>query len=125
MGFTIDIVKPKDNSVLQIVMNLENPKVIQEGFASLTEEEKLEVVEALKMELLKLGVDYEMSANLDSVTLAGMVYLEDMTRTTFMESLRAVRNAALMTISILSRRFNLGYESTPPHTHLDVSSPYG
>lgn len=70
LGFTIDIAKPKDNSVLQIVMNLENPKVIQEGFASLSEEEKLLIVEALKMELLKLDVDYEMSANLDSVTLA-------------------------------------------------------
>lgn len=106
-------------------MDLENTKAVQESFATLTDEEKLQTVEALKMELLKLGVDYEMSTNLDFVTLADMVYLEDMTRTTFMGSLRAVRNAALMTISILSRRFNLGYESTPPHTHLDVSSPYG
>jgi hypothetical protein len=125
LGFTIEIAKPKDNSILQIVMKLENPKVIQKGFASMTGEEQLQIIEILKMELLKLDVDYEIASNLDSVMLANLVYLEDMTRTTFMKSLKSVRNAALLTISILSRRFNPGYESIPPHTHLDVSSPYG
>lgn len=125
LGFAINIAKPKDNSILQIVMKLESPKVIQDGFASLTGAEKLQHVEELKMELLKLDVDYEISANLDSVTIADVVYLEDMTRTIFMDALRSVRNAALVTISILSRKFNPGYEPTPLHTHLDVSSPYG
>lgn len=125
LGFTIDIAKPKDNSILQIVMRLGNPKEVQEGYVSLTGEEKIRIVEGLKMELLKLGVDYELSAKLESVTIAKVVYLEDMNRTMFMESLRAVRNASLLTISILSRSFNLGYKSIPPHTHLDVSSPYG
>lgn len=125
LGFIIDIAKPKDNSIIQMVMRLENPKVIQDGFASITVDEKLQLVEELKMELLKFVVDYEISTNLSSVTLASIVYLEDMTRTTFMEALRSVRNGALATISILSRRFNPGFESTPPHTHLDVSSPYG
>jgi hypothetical protein len=125
LGFTIDIAKPKDNSILQIAMKLSNSKAIQDGFASLTVEEKLLIVEVLKMELLKLDVDYSISANLDAVMLANIVYLKDMTRTSFMKSLKSVRNAALMTISILSGRFNPGYESTPPHTHLDISSPYG
>lgn len=125
LGFTINIAKPKDNSILQIVMKLASPKVIQNGFASLTMEEKLQHVDELKMELLKLDVDYEISANLESVMIADIVYLEDMTRTTFMDALRSVRNGALVTISFLSRKFNPGYESTPPHTHLDVSSPYG
>lgn len=125
LGFTINIAKPKDNSILRIVMKLASPKVIQNGFASLTVEEKLQHVDELKMELLKLDVDYEISANLESVMIADIVYLEDMTRTTFMDALRSVRNGALVTISFLSRKFNPGYESTPPHTHLDVSSPYG
>lgn len=125
LGFTINIAKPKDNSILQIVMKLASPKVIQNGFASLTMEEKLQHVDELKMELLKLDVDYEISTNLESVMIADIVYLEDMTRTTFMDALRSVRNGALVTISFLSRKFNPGYESTPPHTHLDVSSPYG
>ena|SRR5574337_26578 len=125
LGFTINIAKPKDNSILQIVMELASPKVIQDGFASLTAEEKLQHVEELKIELLKIDVDYEISANLDSVTLGNIVYLEDMTRSSFMKSLKSVRNAALVTISILSERFNPGYESTPSHTHLDISSPYG
>ncbi|HET7336602.1 MAG TPA: DUF2299 family protein [Candidatus Nitrosotalea sp.] len=125
LGFTINIAKPKDNSILQIMMKLASPKVIQNGFASLTMEEKLQHVDELKMELLKLDVDYEISANLESVMIADIVYLEDMTRTTFMDALRSVRNGALVTISFLSRKFNPGYESTPPHTHLDVSSPYG
>lgn len=125
LGFTINIAKPKDNSILQIVMKLASPKVIQNGFASLTMEERLQHVDELKMELLKLDVDYEISANLESVMIADIVYLEDMTRTTFMDALRSVRNGALVTISFLSRKFNPGYESTPPHTHLDVSSPYG
>lgn len=125
LGFTINIAKPKDNSILQIVMELASPKVIQDGFASLTAEEKFQHVEELKMELLKIDVDYEISANLNSVTIGNIVYLEDMTRTSFMKSLKSVRNAALVTISILSGSFNPGYESTPSHTHLDISSPYG
>lgn len=125
LGFIINIAKPKDNSILQIVMKLASPKVVQDGFASLTAEEKLQHIEELKMELLKIDVDYEISDNLDSVTLGNIVYLEDMTRTSFMKSLKSVRNAALVTISILSGKFNPGYESTPSHTHLDISSPYG
>ena len=125
LGFVINIAKPKDNSILQIVMELSSPKVVQDGFASLTAEEKLQHIEELKMELLKIDVDYEISDNLDSVTLGNIVYLEDMTRTSFMKSLKSVRNAALVTISILSGKFNPGYESTPSHTHLDISSPYG
>lgn len=125
LGFVINIAKPKDNSILQIVMELASPKVVQDGFASLTAEEKLQHIEELKMELLKIDVDYEISDNLDSVTLGNIVYLEDMTRTSFMKSLKSVRNAALVTISILSGKFNPGYESTPSHTHLDISSPYG
>ncbi|HJT10233.1 MAG TPA: DUF2299 family protein [Candidatus Nitrosotalea sp.] len=125
LGFTINVAKPKQKSVLQIVTKLSHPPEIQKSMSSLDDEEKLELFESLKVELLKIGVDYEISDNLDSITFVKFVYLNDMTRTLFMESLKMVRNATLLVISLLSRRFTTGYQSTPPHTHLHVSSPYG
>ncbi len=125
LGFTVDIAKPKKKSVLQIVTKLVHPTEIQKAVNSLDDEEKLELFESLKRELLKLGVDYEISAILDSITFAKFVYLDDITRTLFTESLRNVRNAVLLVISLLAGRFSTGYQSLPPHTHLHVSSPYG
>lgn len=125
LGFTIDIAKLKGKPILDIVIKLTNSSAIQQGFASLTDEESMMLLENLKRELLRLGVDYNLSVNIDTVTLIKFVYLENMTRTLFMESVKLVRNAALIVISTLSQRFESGYESTPPHSHLHVSSPYG
>lgn len=125
LNFNIDVAKPKQKSMLQIVIKLVFPTEIQQAMNSLDDEETLKLLESLKRELLKIGVDYELPTKLDGITFAKFVYLDDITRTLFMESLTVVRNAALFVISLLSERFMTGYESTPPHTHLHVSSPYG
>lgn len=125
LGFTIDVAKPKKKSVLQIVTKLVHPAEIQKAMNSLDDEEKLELFENLKRELLKLGVDYEISTGFDDITFVKFVYLEDMTRTLFIESLRNVRNAVLLVISLVAGRLSTGYQSLPPHTHLHISSPYG
>lgn len=125
LGFTIDVAKPKKKSILQIVTKLVHPGEIQKAMNALDDEEKLELFETLKRELLKLGIDYEISSQLDSITFAKFVCLDDMTRTLFTDSLRNVRNAVLLVISLLAGRLSTVYQSLPLHTHLHVSSPYG
>ena len=125
VGFVIDIAKPKNKPILAFAMQLKNPPQMEQGFSSLDEVEKMKLLEGLKRELLKLGVDYDISDDMKVVTIIYHQYIEDITHTLFMESLKLVRNASLIVISILSERFTSGIASMPPHSHSELNSPYG
>lgn len=126
LGFIIDIAKPKNKQILAFAIQLINPPQILQGFSSLDGGvEKMKILEGLKRELLKLGVDYIISDDMKDVTIIYHLYVEDITHTLFMESLKLVRNASLIVISTLSERFATGTASIPPHSHSELSSPYG
>lgn len=125
LGFVIDIAKPKNKEILAFAMQLINPPQIQQGFSSLNGVEKMKLSEGLKRDLLKLGVDYNISDDMKVVTIVYHLYVEDMTHTLFMESLKLVRNASLIVISTLSEKFTSGTASMPPHSHSELNSPYG
>lgn len=125
LGFVIDIAKPKNKPIIAFAMQLRNPPQIEQGFSSLNAVEKMKLLEGLKRELLKLGVDYDMSDDMKVVTIIDHRYIEDITHTLFIESLKLVRNASLIVISILSEQFTSGVASMPSHSHSALSSPYG
>lgn len=125
LGFVIDIAKPKNKPILAFAMQLLNPPQIQQGFSSLGDIEKTKLLEGLKRELLKLGVDYNISDDMKVVTIINHLYVEDISHTLFMESLKLVRNASLIVISTLSEQFASGTASIPPHSHSELNSPYG
>ncbi|MGI0045943.1 MAG: DUF2299 family protein [Nitrosotalea sp.] len=125
LGFVIDIAKPKNKSILAFAMQLLNPPQIQQGFSSLNAIEKMKLLEGLKRELLKIGVEYNIADDMKVVTIINHLYVEDITHTLFMESLKLVRNASLIVMSTLSEKFTLGISSMPPHSHSELNSPYG
>lgn len=125
LGLEIDISKLKNKSIIVFGVRLRNPPTIQEGFTLLSEEEKIKALEELKRDLLKLGVEYNISAEFSEVTIVKEIYIQDMTRTSFMESLKVIRNAAIFLISILSEKLAVKQVATPPHSHSDLPSPYG
>lgn len=125
VGFIIDIAKPRNKPIFAFAMMLNNPPEIQQGFSSLGDVAQVKVMEGLKRDLLKFGVDYSISEDMKTVTIINYLYLEDMTHTLFMASLKLVRNAALFVISTLSEKFTSGSASIPPHSHSELSSPYG
>jgi len=125
LGLEIDIAKPKGKSIIVFGTKLQNPPAVQQGFMSIDDMEKIRTIEALKRDLIKLGVEYSISDNFSTVMIVKELYLQDLTRTVFMESLKLVRNAAIFVISILSEKLATEQTATPPHSHADLTSPYG
>jgi hypothetical protein len=125
LGFVIDIAKPKNKQILAFAMKLISPPQILQEFSSLDEVEKMKILEGYKRELLKMGVDFVISDDMKDLTIIYHLYIEDITHTLFMGSLKLVRNASLIIISTLSERFASGTSSIPPHSHSELSSPYG
>lgn len=125
LGLEIDIAKPKGKSIIVFGTKLQNPSAVQQGFMSLGDAEKIRTLEKLKRDLIRLGVEYSISDNFSIVTIVKELYLQDLTRTAFMESLRLVRNAAIFVISILSEKLATEQTATPSHSHADLTSPYG
>ncbi len=125
LGLEVDISKLKDKSIIVFGIRLRNPPTIQKGFTALAEEEKIKILEELKRDLMRLGVEYNISAEFSDVVIVKELYIQDLTRTSFMESLKQVRNAAIFVISILSEKLASKQIATPPHSHSDLPSPYG
>lgn len=125
LGFVIDIAKPKNKQILAFAMQLISPPQILQVFSSLEHVERMKILEGFKRELLKIGVDYVISDDMKDVTIIYHLYIEDITHTLFMGALKLVRNASLIIISTLSEQFASGTASIPPHSHSELSSPYG
>lgn len=125
LGLEIDIAKIKTKSIIVFGTRLRNPPTIQQGFIPLAEAEKIKTLEELKRDLIKLGVEYNISDKFSEVTIIKELYMQDITRTSFMESLKLVRNAAIFVISILSEKLATEQTATPPHSHSTLPSPYG
>ncbi|MDE1861401.1 MAG: DUF2299 family protein [Thaumarchaeota archaeon] len=125
LGLELDISKLTNKSIIVFGTKLRNSLPVQQAFMALTEEEKIKILEELKRDLIRLGVDYNISANFSDVVIVKELYIQDLTRTCFMESLKMVRNAAIFVISILSEKLAIKQIATPPHSHSDLPSPYG
>lgn len=125
LGLVIETTKPKNKSFLINGIKIHNTPEIQKGFSLLNTLEKFEFLEYLKRELLSQGVDFNLSKKMDDLTIASFVYLEDLTRTLFMNSIKSIRNSATIVISILLEKFSLSESPTPHHSHSHLISPYG
>ncbi|MDE2026861.1 MAG: DUF2299 family protein [Patescibacteria group bacterium] len=125
LGLEVDISKLKGKSIIVFGTKLRNSPSIQQAFMALAEEEKIKVLEELKRDLIRLGVEYNISGEFSDIVIVREIYIEDLTRTSFMDSLKIVRNATIFVISILSEKLAIKQVPTPPHSHSDLPSPYG
>lgn len=125
LGLVIDIAKPKNKSFLINAMKIKYPSQMKESFSLLSPIQKFKFLEMIKRNLLELNVDFTISSEMDHLDIVNYVYLEDLTRTVFMNSLKSIRNAGTITISLLTEEFSLIRTPTPHHTHSNMISPYG
>lgn len=125
LNLVIDIAKPKNKSFLVTAIKIIYPEEMQKSFSLLTDIEKFKFLEKIKRNLLEQNVDFNLSKKMDHIDIVDYVYLEDLTRTNFMKSIKSVRNAATITVSTLIQEFSLIHNPTPHHTHSNLISPYG
>lgn len=125
LDLVIEITKPKNKLFLINGVKLHITPEIQKGFSSLNAIEKFEFLEYLKRELMSQGVDFNLSSKMDDLTIVSFVYLEDLSRTLFMNSIKSVRNSATIAISTLLEKFSLTKNPTSHHSHSHLISPYG
>jgi hypothetical protein len=125
LDLVIEITKPKNKLFLVNGVKLHITPEIQKGFSSLNTIKKFEFLEHLKRELLGQSVDFNLSSTMDELVIVHFVYLEDLSRTIFMNSIKSVRNSATISISTLLEKFSLSNNPTPHRSHSDLISPYG
>ncbi|GEM_PF-2248917 len=125
LGLQVDISKLTGKSIIVFGTKLRNSPPIQQAFMSFAETEKIKILEELKRDLIRLGVEYSISGNFSDMVIVKELYIQDLTRTSFMESLKMVRNASIFVISILSEKLAIKQIATPPHSHSELPSPYG
>lgn len=105
IGLIIDITKPKGKSFLVNGTEIKNSTEIQQKFSGLTEIEKFEFLELLKRDLLTQGIDFGLANGIEYITITHTLYIEDLSRTLFMDSVKSVRNATTFAISTLIEEF--------------------
>ncbi|SRR5579875_431259 len=125
LGLQVDISKLTGKSIIVFGSKLHNSAPIQQAFISLSETEKIKIPEELKRDLIRLGVEYSISGDFSDIIIVKEIYIQDLTRTSFMESLKMVRNACIFVTSIMSERLAIRQIATPPHSHSELPSPYG
>src|SRR5574340_622530 len=75
LGLEIDIAKLKARPIIVFGTRLRNPPPIQQGFVSLADAEKIKILEELKRDLIKLGVEYNISDKFSEVTIGKEIYM--------------------------------------------------
>lgn len=116
LGFFIDIVKPKNKPVLLIAMTIGNTPEFIQSFLTIKEKERIRIIGGIQRELLKFGVEHNVQPNAsrpERISITDILYPEDITRTSFMGSIRRVKLASLYTIWSLNQKFMPDKEPTP------------
>lgn len=110
--------KPENIDVIGITMTIRLPKKITDIVAKLTDNQRIELTQAMHRELLKLIQDHAIDPNLKQIEVDERVYLDGFTKQKFMESFRKARNVHLYLISVLRNKFGgeaVTTTSTPEH----------
>ena len=116
LGFFIDIMKPKNKPFLVIAMTIGNSPQFMQSFLSIKEKEGIRIIGGIQRELLKFGVEHTVQPSAsqpERISITDILYLEDVTRTSFMGSIRRVKLASLYTIWSLHQKFMPDKEPTP------------
>jgi len=98
-----------------IVAQINCPKEVTDIFKQVKDDLKIELTQSMHRELLKMIHDHTVDKDLKNINITERVYLENLTRQNFINSLIKVRNAYLYLISILVGDF-AGLKTPQPTT---------
>lgn len=79
----------------------------KEKYIQLDDNKKRDLIYELRRQILLLGVGYDgIGEPLEKVIFEDILYVEDLNKSSFLQSIRKVRNASLLAVTIIAQRFN-------------------
>ena len=126
-----DIVKLKNKDFVILGSALQNPAEFMKVLSTIAEKERSDFFNGVQRELLKFQLDHEFHPNKllpERMIVRDVVYIEGLTRATFMERLKRVKFASLFLLWSIGHKFSADYglSSTPHHLSTSESrQPYG
>jgi len=118
LGLEFLISQREAKDVIIIASTINQPKEVTDIFKKLSKTEKVSILQSMHRELLKIIQDHHIGNDLKSISLIERIYIENLTRQKFMESLLRLRNMDLYLISVLRHHF--GQQEPPPPVTPDV-----
>lgn len=118
LGLEFAVSQPEGKEVIGISSTINQPKEVTDIFKKLSKTEKNSILQPMHRELLKIVQDHHIDGNLKSISLIERIYVENLTRQKFMESLLRLRNMDLYLVSVLQHHF--GQQEPPPPITPDV-----
>ena len=116
-GITADIIKPKNKYFLIIGIGIGIPPEVARPYASLKDDEKQKFMLDVQKDLLIFQVDHRIEPNRNEpklIAINDLIYIEDITRTSFMTSLKRVKFATLYLIWSINEKFSPQKGSSNP-----------
>ena len=96
------------------------PPQIKDKLLALKENERHRFINGVQRELLKFNVEHRLkpdSAKLDIIEISDVVYVDDITKTIFMGTLKRVKNAMLFFAWSFGARFDVSTPSKSPSAY--------
>jgi len=122
LSMNIDIIKLKNKPFIAIITGNLIPPEIKKSYSTIKEDERVRFTVGIQSELLKFGVEQRLDPNLiepNLLELSDIVYIDDMTRTSFMNSVRRIKHAMLFFM------WSFGQKFMPGKSALQSPSGYG
>lgn len=117
-GIAINVVKVRNQPMIMTGVGIGIDPIHQQAFSALENREKSDYIFEIQKNLLFFGVDFNFLPNVTNpqqIAISHSIYVEDITRTSLMESLKTVRNAGLYLIWSYRNKFTteMGSSSSP------------
>lgn len=123
--FPLTIVKFKETDMLWFQLGIAYDQKTQQAFSELKPRDQFTFKEGLQRELMKMGIEYDFSKFPSLLLIMTQVYIEDMSRTTFMGSIRRVKDGAFFINSTVSQKLGSEGVNISPSFQRPKTSPYG
>ena len=117
-GIAINVVKLRNQPMIMTGLGIGIDPIHKQAFSELGNREKSDYLFEIQKNLLFLGVDFNFVPNAtdpQQIQINHSIYVEDITRTSLMASLKTVRNAGLYLIWSYRNKFTteMGSSSSP------------
>lgn len=115
LGINIGIVKLKRLDRIRITTNMIQDDDMQNTFKKINQTvlDQQKIIQGLHRELLKFGVDHTIKSDLSEILFFKDNYIDNMTRTKLMDTMKEVRNVVLYVRSVFFEKFGNISESKP------------
>ncbi len=109
------ISQPNGMEAIGITTRLVQPKEVVGIFKQVDKELRIDLLQSMHRELLKMVQDHNIDGGLKSISLIEKIFVENLTRQKLIESIIRLRNTSLYLLSVLRHQF-VGLQAPQPKT---------